>query len=370
MGALRWLPGVLLLLPWLLGPIQPSTDVRIRDLSGAVGFRLLDWETVHLGERAGRLWAGLFGNDQVADSDAGAVLAYFQAGARKAELRPQAEAAMERLVAQAYTAGGVTHSEPLPLGRLFPPVLIALTAPPNVLVIAPRTELRVIDSSVMDAMDVAAQERLEASADSSGVSSLIAPIGGLATYPSMVLDEDAPDRVLSSVAHEWMHQYLIFYPLGAGYWSSQETREINETAADMIGQEVGGSLAQRIGLPAPPAASPAPSTRRPAFDFRAFMRDTRAQVEQMLAAGQVDDAEAFMRAQRDELAQHGYQIRKLNQAYFALFGSYGDGFAASPGNPIAGLLQTLRQRSGSLGEFIFRIRGITSVAQLQAAAQS
>ena len=43
-----------------------------------------------------------------------------------------------------------------------------------------------------------------------------------------------------------------------------------------------------------------------------------------------------MRARRDELQQHGYQIRKLNQAYFALYGSYGDGFAASPANPIPG----------------------------------
>ena len=76
-------------------------------------------------------------------------------------------------------------------------------------------------------MDIAAQERLEASADSTGVSSLVAPIGGLATYPSMVLDEDTPEHVLAAVAHEWVHQYLVFYPLGAGYWNSQETREIN-----------------------------------------------------------------------------------------------------------------------------------------------
>ena len=37
-----------------------------------------------------------------------------------------------------------------------------------------------------------------------------------------------------------------------------------------------------------------------------------------------------MRARRDELVPHGYVIRKLNQAYFALYGSYGGGFAASP----------------------------------------
>jgi hypothetical protein len=219
-------------------------------------------------------------------------------------------------------------------------------------------------------MPVDAQERLEASADSTGVSSLVAPIGGLATYPSMVLDDGSAEQVLSASAHEWLHQYLIFYPLGQGYWASQETREINETAADMVGQEVGAQLAQSLGLTAP-AASPAPAPRqrqRPAFDFVAFMRTTRGHTEELLAAGQVDAAEAYMRAQRDELQRNGYNIRKLNQAYFALYGSYGDGFAASPSNPIADLLRSLRTSSTSLSEFVMRVRGVTTVAQLRDAA--
>jgi hypothetical protein len=77
-----------------------------------------------------------------------------------------------------------------------------------------------------------------------------------------------------------------------------------------------------------------------------------------------------MRARRDELQQHGIQIRKLNQAYFALYGSYGEGFAASPSNPIPALLRTLRAHSQSLGDFIFRIRAVTTVAQLRAAVQA
>ena len=51
MSVLRWLPGVLLLLPWLVGPLAPANDVRIRGLAGPAGFRLLDWETVHLAEQ-------------------------------------------------------------------------------------------------------------------------------------------------------------------------------------------------------------------------------------------------------------------------------------------------------------------------------
>jgi hypothetical protein len=199
------------------------------------------------------------------------------------------------------------------------------------------------------------------------VSSLVAPIGGLATYPAMVLEDDSAQRVLAAIAHEWMHQYLVFYPLGAGYWNSQETREINETTAEMIGQEVGNSVVATLGLAAPSTAPPAaPATT--GFDFASFMRQTRARTEALLAAGRVDRAEAYMRARRDQLARHGYSIRKLNQAYFALYGSYGEGYAASPANPIPGLLHALRDKSASLGDFVMRVRGVTTVAQLRAAA--
>jgi hypothetical protein len=366
-SVLRWLPSLVLLVPWLLGSGAPSTSERIRDVAAPVSFRLLDWETVHLGERVGRLWGGLLGSSDTGPNDADTLRAYFEAGSRRPDLRSSAEAAIERAVAEAYHDGGLGRSQPFPLGGLFPPVLVALTPPPNVLVVSPRTELRVIESAVLQAMDVSRQEQLEASADSSNVSSLVAPIGGLATYPSMVLEEDAPDRVLSSVAHEWLHEYLIFYPLGAGYWKSQETREINETTADMVGQEVGGALVRSLGL-TPTRGSGAPSPAAPAFDFPAFMRETRLRTEQLLAARDVDGAEAYMRERRDELQQHGYAIRKLNQAYFALYGSYGEGFAASPTNPIPGLLHKLRDQSPSLGDFVVRVREITSVDQLRLAA--
>jgi hypothetical protein len=361
---LGWVPTLLVLAPWLFGPAAPSDAVRLRDLSGAASFRLLDWETVNLGERAARLWHGLSGPLGPTSDDAQTLQAYFRARARN-EPRPAVEGALERVVSQAYTQAGVTRSEPVATQGLFPPVLVALTQPPNVLVVSPRNQLRVVESVVLNAMDITAQERLEASADSTGVVSLVAPIGGLATYPSMVLEEDAPERLLASVAHEWLHQYLIFYPLGRQYWDSQETREINETTADLVGQEVGGQVARELRL-----RQPGRSTAQPmdAFDFRAFMRQTRSEVERLLGAGQVDEAEAYMRARRAELQQHGYQIRKLNQAYFALYGSYGEGPAASPRNPIPDLLRSLRSQSGSLAEFIFRVRGITSVAELRAVA--
>ena len=356
-------------MPWLLAPPAPDSAARVRDVAAPSGFSLMDWETVHVSERLGRLWSGLTTTDATARSDADTLRLYFQDRSQRQALHSSAEQAIERLVAQSYRDAGLAGSEPVAVPGLFPPVLVTLTPPPNVLVIAPRTELRVTATSVLKAMDLAAQEQLETSADSTGVSSLVAPIGGLATYPSMVLEDDSAQRVLASVAHEWMHQYLVFYPLGAGYWSDQQTREINETTAEMIGQEVGTQLASTLQLAS--TAQP-PSPQRPAagptFDFNGFMRATRAETERLLAARQVDTAEAYMRARRDELDQHGFHIRKLNQAYFALYGSYGEGYAASPTNPIPGLLHTLRDKSPTLGEFVLRMRGITTVEQLRAAA--
>ncbi len=368
---LRWLPSMVVLLPWLLAPAVPSNDVRIRDTAATASFRLLDWETVNLSERAGRLWGGLVGSNDPRSDDSDLLRAYFAQRGSPAETTGKAEAAMERLVSHAYEQQGLTKSQPVSSPGLFPPVLVALTAPPNVLVISPRTDLRVIGSTVLRAMDTPAQEQLETSADSTGVSSLVAPIGGLATYPSMVLEEDSPERVLAAVAHEWLHQYLFFYPLGAGYWTKQETREINETTADLVGQEIGSQVSSDLQprRSVPPRSTP-PAAQPDAFDFRGFMRATRLHVEELLAAGKVDDAETYMRQRRDELQQHGYTIRKLNQAYFALYGSYGGGFAASPANPIPDLLHQLRERSGSLAQFVFTVRGITTVSELRILASS
>ncbi|MBV9543010.1 MAG: hypothetical protein JOY61_01375 [Chloroflexi bacterium] len=361
--AVRWLPSVLVLASLLIGPLQPSNDLRLRELTSTASFKLLDLETINVGARVGQLWRGVTGVVPASDADKHVLQAYFAQGSAREDLRPQAERALEDEVAQAYRDAGVTHSQPVGIAPLFPPVLVALTPPPNVLVISPRNDIRVISSMVLRSMDVASEERLEDSADSTGVSSLVAPIGGLATYPAMVLEEGSSDRVLSSVAHEWLHQYLIFYPLGAGYWTSEETREINETTADMVGNEVGSSLAKQLDLIQPGA--PVPPQQQSSFDFGAFMRETRQSVDVMLSAGQIDAAEAYMNARRDELQRHGYAVRKLNQAYFALYGSYAEGYAASPANPIPGLLRQLRAR-GSLADFLFAVRDVTTVAQLRA----
>ena len=80
------------------------------------------------------------------------------------------------------------------------------------------------------------------------------------------------------------------------------------------------------------------------------MRATRLRVDELLASGMIDKAEAYMEERRQFLADNGYYIRKLNQAYFAFHGSYAD--SAASVSPIHGQLEAVRQASDSLGEFV------------------
>jgi len=150
---------------------------------------------------------------------------------------------------------------------------------------------------------------------------------------------------------------------------------MNETAANIVGGETGRALIERfypelVPPPPPPAdsqpdseSSPPPA---PVFDFRAEMHTTRAHVNALLAAGKVQEAESYMEAQRLVFWDHGYVIRKLNQAYFAFYGSYADTPIGPAGeDPVGAAVRELRARSASLAEFVMRMAPLTSFADLQ-----
>ena len=54
------------------------------------------------------------------------------------------------------------------------------------------------------------------------------------------------------------------------------------------------------------------------------MHKTRVHVDELLAEGKIDEAEAYMEQRRQIFVQNGYYIRRLNQAYFAFYGAYAD----------------------------------------------
>jgi hypothetical protein len=108
--------------------------------------------------------------------------------------------------------------------------------------------------------------------------------------------------------------------------------------------------------------------QRPPFDFRVEMHTTRVNVDAMLAAGKITDAEAYMEQRRQLFVKNGYYIRKLNQAYFAFYGAYADVPGGAAGeDPVGPAVRTLRAQSKSLADFINRIAWMTSFDQLKKA---
>jgi hypothetical protein len=97
------------------------------------------------------------------------------------------------------------------------------------------------------------------------------------------------------------------------------------------------------------------------------MRETRLEADRLLAEGKVDEAETYMEERRQVLLEQGYNIRKLNQAYFAFHGSYAVGPAAT--DPIGAKLRFLRLRSADLAEFVRTVAAFTSGSDLDAALQ-
>jgi hypothetical protein len=101
------------------------------------------------------------------------------------------------------------------------------------------------------------------------------------------------------------------------------------------------------------------------------MHETRVQADALLAAGKIDAAEAYMEQRRQVFWDHGYPIRKLNQAYFAFYGAYADVPGGPAGeDPVGPAVRALRKQSASLTVFLERISQMSTFAELQQAVGS
>ena len=108
----------------------------------------------------------------------------------------------------------------------------------------------------------------------------------------------------------------------------------------------------------------------PVFDFRAEMHETRITVDEMLAEGKIEEAEAYMETRRQFLWENGYQIRRLNQAYFAFHGAYADQPGGAAGSdPVGPAVRQLRAQSDSLAAFVRRMGKMNSFEDLQKAIE-
>jgi hypothetical protein len=304
--------------------------------------------------------------------------------ARLAELRakqqvrqPIAEAIIEEQVAAVLTDEGFGT-----LGEEIPPVSAHFTPLPSLLVVSPRDHIEnVFSVSLRHGLETAQREAIEAQIDADlNVSSLVTDIGGLAAYPSMLLESSWLPWVAEVTAHEWTHHYLALRPLGWNYLESGETRTINETTASIVGKEIGHEVIVRYYPELPPPEIPSipepseeekqeeatPPPEPPEFDFNQEMRKTRIRVDELLAQGKIEEAEAYMEEQRQMFVAQGYAIRKLNQAYFAFYGSYADAPGAAGKDPIGPAVLKFRARSPDLHTFVSQIARVTTLSELEA----
>jgi hypothetical protein len=264
-------------------------------------------------------------------------------------------------------------------GESIPPVLYHVSDLPNALIISPRSTIRQVanisllpDLSIGEIIDLEIQ--MEKSLD---VSTLVTPIGGIGTYPTMVMSTDNITFMTDVIAHEWIHNYLTLHPLGINYETTPEVRTMNETSASIAGKEIGGLVIQeyypeyspKIYEPQNQQSQIVPQDDNTPvlFDFNKEMHKTRVTVDRLLAENKVDEAERYMETQRIIFWQNGYEIRRLNQAYFAFYGAYADETegGASGEDPVGPAVRKLRAQSASLKDFMDTIAQMTSFSQLK-----
>ncbi len=259
---------------------------------------------------------------------------------------------------------------------IWPPVDFRIDNPPSVLVISPRDRIERTET-VLIAPDIPVDEmeRIERELlERQDVSAVILRTGGLASYPNVIPSNRDLLPLLEVAAHEWIHAYLIFYPLGRSFFSSGSMVEINETLANLVGDEIGGDVWASLTGNDPPVRQPPapinpedePLEPEPApdrFDFFRFMRETRVHTDELLEAGDIEGAESWMEARRIELQENGFLIRKINQAFFAFNGSYGD--SPSSVSPTARQMWELRQQEEDAAGLLKALRGISSYSEFE-----
>ena len=341
-----------------------------RDRTSGDRFDLLRWERLTLPGTVVSKAGALFRQDPAPDDALARYFAGESGGAERRGLENAVEVAIAGRLDAVLRAEGVRGAVPVP-GSVFPPIAFELAASPRVLVQSPReviqrrsTDLLRPDISVDEAIEI---EQTVEGRDATA-SALVVASGGVAAYPAIVAEDSTYAGTLAAVAHEWVHHYLAFYPLGIHYFDNRGTTALNETVADLVGDEVARLALDRFSDPTQSrdaASSRAPRTARSAGadDVNAVLRDLRREVDGLLAQGRIADAETRMEMVRQQLVSDGFRIRRINQAYFAWYGAY----TARPDSidPLGGQVREIRRRTGSLAAFLEVVRGFTARADVE-----
>ena len=297
---------------------------------------------------------------------------------RRTLLEDAAEGILEKQIKEMLIEKGILHpmDRYIHLRFVFPPVNFEFEQPPHLLVISPRDRIELVKRIALSQhLTTDTKERIESETDALNMSSLVIELGGFAAvYPTMIIDNIDLHHTIDTVVEEWLHQYLAFRPLGflylldaSGIRESPEIATMNESLASIVSKEIGSKVFQRYYYESGESygEDTGSETKDSEFDFNREMAETRRVVEEYLAQGRIEEAEAFMEQRREYFASKGYYIRKLNQAYFAFHQIYA--YSPASVSPIDTDLEVLRTRSPSLKEFLDKVAGMTSYRDLEKA---
>ena len=275
------------------------------------------------------------------------------------KLKPVVEELSEKAMTETIKINGLKTK----LNTIFPPVDISLEPPPLILVVSPRNTIQ-IEKTIFLSPDLLPAKKNSIENEilkKNNKSAYISNLSGLSTYPTLISNEYNSLDILSTTAHEWLHLYWFFKPFGKNIFKSNEMRTLNETAADIAGRELGLQTYMRLNSNSKSLIKSNPSNSNRYPQFTKHMRETGTEVEKLLLNNQIADAERYMQKRWWELSLAGYNIRKINQAYFALYGIYAE--SAGSISPIGKQLREFRDFFGTTGEFIEEIAQISSYTQ-------
>ena len=239
------------------------------------------------------------------------------------------------------------------IGLIFPPVDTVFSRSPGVLILSPRDRIQRLETILMKpGLNDETRDQIESRIlREEGLVALVVNSGGVATFPSVVSESGGLHHAVVIAAHEWLHHWFFFQPLGQHFWDNSQMTTLNETAATLGGEAIGDrAFTAMTGEQVIRDSQPQAAEDEDTFDFDAAMRETRLRTEELLAEGRIAEAEAYMEQRRQLMVANGHFIRKINQAFFAFHGSYATSAASI--SPIDEQLRELRSSTDSLEDFV------------------
>ncbi len=337
---------------------SPDLDDLLGDATETHRFSLIKYELTHLPNR----WLTNVANwmDEPELDEEAVLQRWFEQG-DAGDLKA-AELLLERRLSQAVS--DLNLDTPLPLfgevRLVWPPIDVDLSDRLHVLAVSPRDEVRMV-RSVLLTSEVQREdyERIEEEVEAGGHwSAWVGRVGGVALYPASVVSSRDYLSTLQIMAHEWTHHYLGFYPLGLAYGRGSDMRTINETVADIVGDQLGQFAAELPGFETETGMEPDAQRETIRANTDPILRQLRLDVDELLATGRTDEAERLMNEVRLQLIDLDRPFRRINQAFLAFRGGYG----ASPASasPWGDRLLDFRADKDSLAEFLAEVREIGS----------